>query len=117
MNYPQVLLYHNAMSRLSNHLRRHWLDLILSAILALLGLSLALGPLGPRDLVALRVRRRALEARRTELTSRNISLRTTVQNLRSNDRYLEHLIRRELGFTRPDELVYKFTGDSAAPQP
>jgi len=102
------------MGRLSNHLRRHWLSLILSTILVVLGLSLAMGPLGPRDLIALRARRRALEARRAELTARNLALRTDVQNLHSNDRYLEHLIRRELGFTRPDELVYKFTGDSGS---
>jgi cell division protein FtsB len=100
------------MARLSIYLRRQWLVLILGGILAVLGTSLAMGPLGPRDLLALRAERRALEARRAEMIARNDSLRTSVQNLTSNDRYLEHLIRRELGFTRTDELVYKFTGDS-----
>ncbi|HVA79160.1 MAG TPA: septum formation initiator family protein [Candidatus Binataceae bacterium] len=100
------------MSRLRNYLRRQWLNLILGGILAVLGASLAMGPLGPRDLLALRRRRRALETRRAELLVRNEALRTNVQNLGSNDRYLEHLIRRELGFTREGELVYKFTGES-----
>jgi len=104
------------MLRLSNYLRRRWLPLILTGILVVLGASLAMGPLGPRDLLALRTRRRALEARRAELLARNETLRTGVQNLSSNDRYLEHLIRRELGFTREGELVYKFTGDSTSAQ-
>lgn len=102
------------MNRLSNYLRRQWLCLILGGILVVLGASLAMGPLGPRDLLALRGRRRVLEAQNAELLARNASLRTSVQNLGSNDRYLEHRIRRELGFTRPNELVYKFTGDGAS---
>ncbi len=73
-----------------------------------------MGPLGPRDLLALRDRRRVLEAQNAELLARNASLRTGVQNLGSNDRYLEHLIRRELGFVRSGELVYKFTGAGAS---
>ncbi len=78
-------------------------------------MSLGLGPLGPGDLIALRAERRALEARRAKLIARNAALGTNVQNLTSNDRYLERVIRRELGFTRPDEIVYKFTdSDSRA---
>ena len=65
---------------------------------------------GPRDLVLLRARRAELEAKRAELTVQKLQLETTVQNLRSNDRYLEHLIRTELGYARSDEMVYKFTG-------
>ncbi|HYK65131.1 MAG TPA: septum formation initiator family protein [Patescibacteria group bacterium] len=70
-----------------------------------------LGNLGPRDLIALQSHRAALEARRDRLAADNASFRTRVQRLRSDDRYIEGLIRRELGYARPDELVYKFTDD------
>jgi cell division protein FtsB len=74
-----------------------------------------LGANGPRDLLLLRQRRAQLEVARTKLMARQAELETSVQNLRSNDRYIEHLIRRELGYARPDELVYKFTGEPPAP--
>ncbi len=95
--------------------RREWLSLILGALLIVFGLSLMYGPLGPRDLLALRRHRRALEARRAELAARNNQLETNVQKLRSDRRYLEHLVRRELGYTRSDEIVYKFPGAAPAP--
>ena len=102
------------MFRLSNWLRREWPNLMLFAVLmALLGNAL-LAAMGPRDLFLLRERRAELEAKRADLVLQKAELETSVQNLRSNDRYLEHLIRRELGYARSDELVYKFTG-SAAP--
>jgi cell division protein FtsB len=74
-------------------------------------LSTLLGKLGPRDLIALQSHRAALEARRDQLAADNAEFRTLIQNLRSNDRYIERLIRRELGYARPDELVYKFADD------
>ena len=70
--------------------------------------------MGPRDLLLLRQRRAELEAKRADLMLQKAELETSVQNLRSNDRYLEHLIRKELGYARSDEMVYKFTGPSAA---
>lgn len=96
------------MTRLSNCARREWLSLILGIILVIFGLSLFWGPLGPRDLLALRYHRRLLETKRAELHARNQALRASVQRLGSDRRYLENLIRRELGFARSNELVYKF---------
>jgi len=69
--------------------------------------------MGPRDLLMLRARRTELERQRASLTGQRVELETTVQNLRSNDRYIEHLIRRELGYARSDEVIYKFTGAAA----
>jgi cell division protein FtsB len=100
------------MTRLSFLLRREWLSLIFGGVLVLLVLSALLGNLGPRDLIALQSHRAALEARRDQLAADNASFRTRIQNLRSNDRYIERLIRRELGYARPDELVYKFADDA-----
>lgn len=99
------------MTRLSFLLRREWLSLIFGAVLILLLASVLMGNLGPRDLIALQSHRASLEARRDRLAADNATFRTRVQRLRSDDRYIEGLIRRELGYARPDELVYKFTGD------
>jgi cell division protein FtsB len=73
-----------------------------------------LGNLGPRDLVALQSHRAALEAKRDRLSADNATFRTNIQKLRSDDRYIERLIRRELGYAGPNELVYKFTDDNAS---
>ena len=100
------------MTRLSFVLRREWLSLIFGAVLVMLVLSALLGNLGPRDLVALQSHRAALEARRDQLVADNVAFRTRIQKLRSDDRYLERLIRSELGYARPDELVYKFADDA-----
>jgi len=82
---------------------------MLSALLIALMCNGLIAARGPRDLMLLRERRAQLEAKRAELALQKARLETTVQNLRSNDRYLEHLIRIELGYARSDELVYKFT--------
>jgi len=100
------------MFRLSSYIRREWLSVVLGLILTVFAVSLFAGPLGPRDLIALRRHRKTLEAKREELLARNAALRTSVQKLSSDDRYIEHLIRRELGFTRANELVYKYTGSA-----
>lgn len=103
----------NTMSRLSNWLRREWPNLMLATVLVVLLGNTLVAAMGPRDLLMLRERRSELEDKRADLISQKAELETSVQNLRSNDRYIEHLIRRELGYARPDELVYKFTGPTA----
>jgi cell division protein FtsB len=104
----------NEMFRLSNWVRREWPNLMLfSVLVALLGNALV-AAMGPRDLLLLRERRSELEDKRADLILQKAELETSVQNLRSNDRYIEHLIRRELGYARSDELVYKFTGPTAS---
>jgi cell division protein FtsB len=100
------------MTRLSFLLRREWLSLIFGGVLVMLVLSGLLGKLGARDLLALRHDRAALEAHRDQLAADNAEFRTRVQKLRSDDRYIESLIRRELGYARSDELVYKFADDN-----
>jgi len=99
------------MTRLSFLIRREWLSLIFAAVLVMLLLSALMGSLGPRDLVVLQHHRGELEARRDRLAAENASFRTQIQKLRSDDRYIERLIRRELGYARSDELVYKFSGE------
>ena len=77
-------------------------------------LSALLGKQGPRYLVALQSHRAALEKRRNQLAADNAAFRTRIAKLRSDDRYIERLdTRRELGYARPDELVYKFADEDA----
>lgn len=105
------------MLRLKQLLHRHWPSFILAAVLVALILNSLFGRHGPRDLLLLRHHRAELEARRTALAARNRQLETIVQNLRSNRRYLERRIRSELGWVRPDELIYKFTAPGAPSTP
>jgi cell division protein FtsB len=102
------VLRSEAMAKLSSFLRRVWLNLILGAVLALLVFSCIAAPLGPRDLILLRHHRVQLETQRSRLIADNAELTARTQRLQSDDAYLQRLIRRELGYARADELVYRF---------
>ncbi|MGH7863499.1 MAG: FtsB family cell division protein [Candidatus Binataceae bacterium] len=99
------------LMRLSHRLRREWLALILGGGLAAFAIVTVAGSQGPGDLLVLRRYRGQLEARRERLEQGNAKLGTIVQKLRSDDRYLERLIRRELGYARENELIYRFGDD------
>src|SRR5438309_9623641 len=105
------------MLRLSLYVRRQWLSLILLLVLIGLLANGLMGHPGPRDLMVLRARGAEFEAQRARLAARNADLRTNVQNLRSDNRFLERLIRQELGYARSDELVYKFAADNSTAKP
>jgi cell division protein FtsB len=102
------------MVKLSDYLRRVWLNLILSAALVLLVVSCIMAPLGPRDLAELRQHRTALEATRDRMLAENRELTTRITRLRTDDAYIQRLIRSDLGYARGDELVYRFPADGAA---
>lgn len=105
------------MLRLSRWLRREWLSLILAALAIAMALNCIYAPRGLGDLLFLRRHRARMEATRERLRAADVSLRTSIQKLRSDDRYLQSLIRRELGFARPGEIIYKFAADNPAPAP
>jgi cell division protein FtsB len=71
--------------------------------------------LGPRDLALLRDHRTRLEAARDRLVADNRGLAEQTQRLQSDDAYLQRLIRRELGYARSDELVYRFPHNDSVP--
>ncbi|HTW87553.1 MAG TPA: septum formation initiator family protein [Candidatus Binataceae bacterium] len=100
------------MSKLSNALRRLAPTLILAVATVGLAVDCLKGPMGVRDLIALRQDQTHLEAARDKLMAENESLGRRVESLTSDDRYLERLIRRELGYARSDELVYRFAGST-----
>ncbi|HVA41204.1 MAG TPA: septum formation initiator family protein [Candidatus Binataceae bacterium] len=102
------------MNRLSLYLRREWLTLVLAAACGLLTVDFAVGPLGMRDLMALRERRAQLEGVHKELLKSNAALKLKFGRLGNDDHYLERRIREQLGYVRPDELVYRFATEASS---
>jgi cell division protein FtsB len=96
------------MSRLSFYLWREWPILMLATLLAVLVLNGLWSPSGVRDLLALRHHRNLLIARRNRLIAENTRLREHIVRLHSDDAYLQRIIRQELGYVRPGEVVYRF---------
>jgi cell division protein FtsB len=96
------------MGQLSLHLRLHWLSALLATILGGLALDALRGSSGPRDLLLLRQRSRILVSERDALLVDNAAVRERIVRLRSDDAYLQQLIRQELGYARAGELVYRF---------
>jgi cell division protein FtsB len=96
------------MSRLSISLRRQSLSLMLGAVLSALLLNCLFGPSGPSDLLILRSSEQVLTKDRDRLLSENACFRERIARLKSDDAYLQQLIRQELGYVRPGEIVYRF---------
>lgn len=96
------------MRRLSPGLRPKWLILIFGMLLLGLALDATFGPSGPRDLLLLRQHGTALETERDKLQFDNAAIRGRIAQLKSDDAYLQQLIRQDLGYARPGELVYRF---------
>ncbi|HEY2524174.1 MAG TPA: septum formation initiator family protein [Candidatus Binataceae bacterium] len=106
------------VTRLTLYLRSRWLTLALAGACVLLAGDFVSGPSGLRDLIALRGRRAQLEAAQRDLLKSNAELKVKFGRLGNDDRYLERRIREELGYVRPNELVYRFaTEDDSAQVP
>ncbi|HLW69279.1 MAG TPA: septum formation initiator family protein [Candidatus Binataceae bacterium] len=115
MNPDLRLIYDSHMARLSSLLRRNWPSLIPAVLLAgLIGSGLRPSQ-GPRLLLSLSQRRARLTAENNALREQNAHLERQVARLRSDDAYLQRLIRDEFGYARADEFVYHF--HAAAPVP
>ena len=106
--------YDALVNRWTLYLRRQWLTLVLTAVCGLLAVDFFTGPLGLRDLVVLRERRSQLETAHKELLKSNAALKLKLSRLRDDDRYLERRIREQLGYVRPDELVYRFATEDSS---
>ena len=100
------------MYRLREWLRREALTLMLAALLAAACLNLAAASHGLRDLLILRHHRARLETEREHQQSENRNLETTIAKMQSDDACIQRLIRKELGFARSNELIYRFASDN-----
>ena len=96
------------MHRLRWVLSPQWPTLIFAFLLGGLALDAMCGSSGLRRLLVLRQHSTTLAAERDRLRLENAGIRDRIARLRSDDAYLEQLIRRDLGYTRPGELVYRF---------
>jgi cell division protein FtsB len=78
------------------------------------------GSRGLLHLRALAVEEHDVGRRIGMLLHENDRLRDRIKRLRTDDRTLERLAREQLGFTRPDEVIYRFgnrppSGEHALP--
>jgi cell division protein FtsB len=96
------------MVGISRALRRQWRILMLGIVISGLALDGLCGASGPRDLLILRHHSNDLIRRRDALLLDNEAFRDRIARLRSDDAYLQRLIREELGYVRPGEIVYRF---------
>ena len=83
---------------------------LIVAILAM-ATSVIFGEGGIPHLRRLRAERQQLGESVIALTNRNQALRDDISHLNTDDFYLEALARRELGYVRPNEMVYRFRRD------
>jgi cell division protein FtsB len=84
------------------------LSVALGLVIVLVTLSALVGEHGVAHLVRLRGEQRELGRATFARLERNARLRTEIQRLRSDERYLEALARRQLGLVKPNETVYRF---------
>ena len=101
------------MGRVSSTLRRRWPTLILAALLISLAVNCVRGPNGAYDLMNLSLSRRRLIGEDERLKADNAQLESEIARLRSDDAYIQRVIRQELGYARPDEFVYRFPSTDA----
>lgn len=96
------------MRKLSAALRREWPSLILITVLAALVVTFTLGQEGPRQLADLVAHRARLADENNHLQDENAQLELQIARLQTDDRYVQRLIRQQLGYVRSNELVYHF---------
>jgi cell division protein FtsB len=89
-------------------MRSQWLTALLVILVGGLVLDGIFGSSGPRDLLVLRQHGALLANERDKLVIDNTALRERIVRLRSDDTYLQRLIRLELGYARPGEFVFRF---------
>lgn len=87
---------------------RRWLSYTLSGLLILMLVFLVFGEWGLIHYWRLYGERVRLEERTRALQAENEILREKVFRLGHDDRYLEKVVREELGLAREGEIVYRF---------
>jgi cell division protein FtsB len=83
-------------------------------MLALVGLIL-IGEGGYIDYCRLKVQKETLMIKNNAAEEENFFLRRQVSRLETDQHYIEHIARKELGMIARDEIVYKFKLQGEAP--
>lgn len=76
--------------------------------------SSVLGDRGVLHLQSLLAEQETLAARVFILLRENEALRECIARLKTDDSFLERVVREELGFVRPGEIVYRFQSTTSA---
>ena len=95
-------------------LHKLWLPTLLG-LYGVLALSTLFGERGLLHVQHLSQEQAALESRVFVLLRENEALRECIEQLKTDDAFFEKVVREELGFVRPGELVYRFPATSTAP--
>lgn len=85
-----------------------WGRLLPWATLCVLFLAGLFGDQGLIQLHGLRAEQRRLDQATREEEALNLTLRRQVRQLQTNTRFLEKLVREEMRYARPGEIVYQF---------
>ena len=76
--------------------------------LAAIFVAALFGDQGLIQLHGLRAEQRRLDVATREEEALNLTLRRQVRQLQTNTRFLEKLVREEMRYARPGEIVYQF---------
>lgn len=93
--------------------RKLWLPATL-LLYVLLVFSTVSGDRGVLHLQSLSAEQEGLEAQVFILLRENEALRECIARLKTDDIFLERVVREEIGFVRPGEIVYRFQAASSA---
>jgi len=85
--------------------------LIAVIILGLVLLWDVAGPLGLWKIHRMKKEHKLLYLSNLELTKKNTALEEQIKRLKNDPEYQEHIVRRELGWVRDNEILYKFLGE------
>jgi cell division protein FtsB len=81
---------------------------ILYVIIVVAVLGFIFGSRGFRNLIGRKKEQIRLRKELKELKFENAKLRKEIYLLQNDDSYIEHLIRRDLGYLKPGEFEYRF---------
>ncbi len=92
---------------------RFWLVSALALVLLAFSLFTAFGERGLLQLWRLSEEKKRLSEKSFRLHQENEVLRSTINSLLHNDRYLEKKAREDLRFVGPGEIVYQFASEDS----
>lgn len=96
------------MREYSHRDKKSGISLILLIALVLLLLWDVAGPFGLWKLHRMKNERRQIYLSDLELAKKNTALEYEIKRLKGDRKYQEQVVRRELGWVRNNEILYKF---------
>ncbi|MCD4755496.1 MAG: septum formation initiator family protein [Deltaproteobacteria bacterium] len=85
--------------------------LIVSIILGLVFLWDVVGPFGLWKLHRMKKEHKRIYLSVLEINKKNTAFEEQIKRLKDDSEYQEYVVRRELGWVRDNEILYKFLGE------